>query len=288
MPLRGSEMRNEVEVSKVKDNAVAVMSVAYDASSSFLKGAAQGPRAILDALHSPSTNMCCESGVDLGSDPRWWIAGEVCPSDAESAVSETRTRVSALLDDGSRVVTLGGDHFISYPLVSELGERFPELTVLHLDAHPDLYDALDGDRYSHACPFARVMEEGSVSRLVQVGVRTMNPHQREQSDRFGVEVVEMKAWNGVGELKLAGPLYLSIDLDCLDPAFAPGVSHHEPGGMTTREIIAIIQSLPSPLVGADIVELNPERDLNGVTAMVGAKLLKEVVSKMLAEGGDKK
>ena len=78
-----------------------------------------------------------------------------------------------------------------------------------------------------------------------------------------------------------GPLYLSLDMDCLDPAFAPGVSHHEPGGMTTREVLGIIQNLKGPLVGADIVEVNPKRDLNGVTAMVAAKLLKEILANMV-------
>jgi arginase family enzyme len=124
------------------------------------------------------------------------------------------------------------------------------------------------------------MEGGLVQRLVQVGIRTPNPHQREQARRFGVEVLEMKDWRG--ELPaLEGPLYLSLDLDVLDPAFAPGVSHHEPGGLSVREVLRILQGLEVPLVGADIVELNPLRDVAGVTAKVAAKLYKELVAQML-------
>ena len=88
---------------------------------------------------------------------------------------------------------------------------------MHFDAHPDLYDHLDGDRFSHACPFARIMEEGRAARLLQFGIRTMNPHQRAQAERFGVEVHEFRDWDGVIP-PLAGPVYVTVDLDALDPA----------------------------------------------------------------------
>nr|NIV28320.1 agmatinase [Anaerolineae bacterium] len=150
-----------------------------------------------------------------------------------------------------------------------------------LDAHPDLYDEIEGNRYSHGCPFARIMEESLVTRLVQVGIRTMNPHQRAQAERFGVEVHEMRDWRPGTAFDFGGPVYLSLDLDVLDPAFAPGTSHHEPGGLSTREVLELIQNLRAPIVGADIVELNPKRDPLGITAMAAAKLLKEVVAGMV-------
>jgi len=153
--------------------------------------------------------------------------------------------------------------------------------ILQLDAHPDLYDELDGNRYSHACPFARIMEDELATRLVQVGIRTMTPHQREQAKRFGVEVVEMRNWHSGMAFRFEDPVYISLDMDCLDPAFAPGVSHHEPGGFSTRDVLEIIQGLRGNIVGADIVEFNPERDPGGVTAMVAAKFLKELLARML-------
>jgi arginase family enzyme len=158
---------------------------------------------------------------------------------------------------------------------------YPNLTVLHIDAHPDLYDQLDGDRFSHACPFARALETGTIARLVQVGIRTLNPHQRAQAARFGVEIIEMRDWHSDLDLRLGGPLYLSVDLDALDPAFAPGVSHHEPGGLSTRDLLRIIQNLPVAPIGADLVELNPMRDPIGMTAAVAAKITKEILGRML-------
>ena len=121
-----------------------------------------------------------------------------------------------------------------------------------------------------------------MKRLVQVGVRTATSHQREQAKRFGVEMIEMREWRPGRMPRFEGPLYVTLDLDCLDPAFAPGVSHHEPGGFSVREVIGIMQGLDTAPVGADIVELNPRNDPSGVTAMVGAKLLKEILGRMLA------
>ena len=123
------------------------------------------------------------------------------------------------------------------------------------------------------------MEEGKVARLVQFGIRTMTPHQRAQAERFGVEVHEAR--EGVVSMpSIDGPVYVTIDIDVLDPAFAPGMSHHEPGGWSTRQLLnalAAIARSDAVVVGADIVEINPERDINGLTAMVGAKLVKELL-----------
>jgi arginase len=126
------------------------------------------------------------------------------------------------------------------------------------------------------------MEEGLAKRLVQVGIRTLTPHQKVQARQFNVELVEMKDWNDTFRFDFEGPLYISLDLDALDPAFAPGVSHYEPGGFTTRQVLSIIQNLEAHFVGADIVELNPSRDSNNMTAMVAAKCFKELLAKMLS------
>jgi arginase family enzyme len=155
------------------------------------------------------------------------------------------------------------------------------LNILQLDAHPDLYNEFEGNPFSHACPFARIMEEKLAARLVQVGIRTMNPHLQEQAERFNVETIDMKTCDSSHKFIFNGPVYISLDMDVLDPAFAPGVAHAAPGGLSTREVLEIIQDLEAPVVGADIVELNPIRDINGITAMAAAKFLKEIVEKML-------
>jgi arginase len=260
---------------------VVVVGMPLDENSSFMRGPASAPPRIREALHSGSTNLCAENGIDLESRKDWMDLGDLPLPSGPEALKAIELMVDRLLDRDLRVMSLGGDHSITYPIVRAYARKFSQLTVLHFDAHPDLYDAWDGNRFSHACPFSRIMEERLVSRLIQVGVRTMNPHQRKQAERFGVEVIEMRQMGSGKSFKIDGPLYLSLDMDVLDPAFAPGVSHHEPGGLSTRELLTIVQDLKKPPVGADIVEFNPERDPLGVTAMVAAKLYKEIVAFMI-------
>jgi agmatinase len=270
------------ELDLLEPGQVALLGVPWDAHSSFLRGPALAPPQIRAALHSGAMNLCAENGLDLGADGRWRNLGDLSiPAGDEPALTTITGAASAVLKRDGRLLALGGDHAVSFPLLRAYGEAYPGLTVLHIDAHPDLYDELDGDRLSHACPFARALEEGRIGRLIQVGIRTLNPHQRAQAARFGVEVVEMRDWRPGMELGLVGPLYLSLDLDALDPAFAPGVSHYEPGGFSTREVLGIIQSLSVPLVGADLVEFNPVRDPTGITAALAAKLVKEILAQML-------
>jgi agmatinase len=197
------------------------------------------------------------------------------------AFAQIERTIGEFLEQKIRVIALGGDHSITYPIIRAYGKKYRDLNILQLDAHPDLYDELEGNRYSHACPFARIMEEQLVKRLVQVGVRTLTGHQRKQANRFGVEIIEMQEITRAETIAFTGPIYLSLDMDCLDPAFAPGVSHHEPGGMSTREVLRIIQNLKGKFVGADIVEYNPERDPQGMTGMVAGKFLKEILGRML-------
>ncbi len=267
-------------------NQVTLLGLPFDAHSSFLRGPALAPPRIRQALFSGSANLCTEEGLDLGASPGWRDDGDLdLGGDPAAAYARIEPAITQRLDAGSRTLCLGGDHSVAYPIVRAYAARYPDLTLLQLDAHPDLYDELDGNRHSHACPFARIMEEGRVRRLVQVGIRTLTPHQAAQAARFGVEIVSMRDWSPGLALDLRGPLYLSIDLDALDPAFAPGVSHHEPGGFSTRALLGIIQTIDAPVVGADIVEYNPVRDVRDMTAMVAAKVLKEVLGKMLEAKG---
>jgi agmatinase len=190
--------------------------------------------------------------------------------------------IRTLLSDSLAPISLGGDHSITYPIIKAFSQKYKKLSVLHYDAHPDLYDDFQGNRYSHASPFARIMGESLAKRLVQVGIRTINRHQQEQAGRFGVEIVEMQHWRDDLVLGFDSPLYISFDMDALDPAFAPGVSHREPGGLSTRQAVDLIRRLKGTVVGADIVEFNPRMDPIQITGTVCAKLLKEIAAKMLA------
>ena len=249
-----------------------------DHNSSFEYGTALAPAAIREALWSDRGNMATECGLEIGVDIDLVDKGNLALTNSDNvaddaSISATVTEASAL---GAVPLMLGGDHAVSYPVVAALSARHGPLSILHFDAHPDLYDDFEGNPRSHASPFARIMENGHAARLVQVGIRTLNRHCREQADRFGVEIIPISGFNTAQVPVLAGPLYISVDLDGIDPSEAPGVSHPEPGGLRLREVLDCIAKQTAPIIGADIVELNPARDLGGVTAILAAKLVREI------------
>ncbi len=125
------------------------------------------------------------------------------------------------------------------------------------------------------------MEERLADRLIQVGIRTANDHHRDQFKRFGVEVIEADRCREDLRLDITTPVYISMDIDGLDPAYAPGVSHREPGGLSPRQVIQLIHTIDQPVVAADIVEYNPRCDISNLTALVTAKLLKEIAGMMV-------
>ena len=155
------------------------------------------------------------------------------------------------------------------------------MDILQIDAHCDLYETFDGDKYSHACPFSRIMENGFAVRLVQVGIRTLNTHQAEQAKKYNVEIHQMKHLDLSAITKFQNPLYiLWIWMDSI-LHLLPAFSHHEPGGLTSRQVIDLIQSIDTEIIGADIVEYNPDRDFQNMTAFLAAKMMKEILGKMM-------
>jgi len=258
-----------------------LLGIPFDANSSWLRGAAGAPPIIRVALGSDSSNSATETGIDLSEPGIYCDAGDL-KFTFQEPFPAIESKVGELLDQNLRPVCLGGDHSITLPIIRAFGQHIPDLTIIHFDAHPDLYDELEGNRHSHACPFARIMEAGAAKRLIQVGIRTMNLHQREQAKKFGVEVIEMRHLPALDRMKVDGPVYISFDMDALDPAFAPGISHREPGGMSVREAIAHLHAITGRIAGADLVEFNPAQDNTQITAMVAAKLLKEILGKMIA------
>jgi agmatinase len=250
-----------------KPGTPVILGIPFDANSSWLRGAAGAPPIIRVALHSLSANSWTETGVDLGAEGAYCDAGDL-KFTFQEPFPAIETKIGELLGKKLRPVCLGGDHSITLPIVRAFGKHVP-------------YDELEGNRMSHACPFARIMEEGAAKRLIQVGIRTMTGHQREQAQKFGVEVIEMRYLPALDRMKVDGPIYISFDMDALDPAFAPGISHREPGGMSTREAIAHLQAISGKIAGADIVEFNPAQDSTQLTATVAAKLLKEILGKMV-------
>ncbi|MDD8020068.1 MAG: agmatinase [Acidobacteriota bacterium] len=265
-----------------QDYVLGIIGVPFDEKSSHLRGAAGGPAAIRRVSSSKTYNADTELEVDLAEETILVDLGDVDTSgDVDKTFAGIEKTVSEVVKRGAIPILLGGDHSITYPAVKGLSRHFKHLDLLHLDAHPDLYEDLYGDRWSHACPMARILEDSLVDRLVQVGQRSFTPQQRKLAGKHGVKTIE--AWNLTDDLLLEfkNPLYISLDLDVFDPAFAPGVSHHEPGGLSPRQVFNLIHRLKATITGFDLVELNPERDVSDITAALGFKLLKEIAGRAI-------
>ncbi|KAG6403279.1 hypothetical protein SASPL_135496 [Salvia splendens] len=251
--------------------SASLLGVPLGHNSSFLQGPAFAPPRIREAIWCGSTNSTTEEGKDL-NDPRVLTdVGDVpvqelrdCGVDDDRLMNIISESVKLVMEeDPLRPLVLGGDHSISFPSVRAVSEKLGgPVDILHLDAHPDIYDAFEGNKYSHASSFARIMEGGYARRLLQVGIRSITKEGREQGKHFAI-------------------VYISVDLDCMDPAFAPGVSHIEPGGLSFRDVLNILQNLKGDVVAADVVEFNPQRDtVDGMTAMVAAKLVRELTARI--------
>lgn len=249
-----------------------------DVHSSFLRGPARAPASIRAQLTSEHSNPASERGSEIGDGIDLVDRGDLPLVEGPEDDGIIVAGVAESLHLGAIPICLGGDHAVTYPVLRAIAAAHGPVDILHVDAHPDLYDSYGGDRRSHASPFARIMEDGLAKRLVQVGIRTLTRHCREQAERFGVEIIEARHFRPGCLPTFEGPLYISLDLDGFDPSCAPGVSHHEPGGLTARDVIDMLLSIETPLAGADIVELNPDRDINGMTAMLAAKLVKELAA----------
>ncbi|MDX8503270.1 agmatinase family protein [Mesorhizobium sp. VK4C] len=262
---------------------VSLLGIPHDENSSYLRGPAEAPPLIRRELASDAYTSWSETGFDLTD--RFVDYGDIDFTQRGDPWERIENEVGRALDAGHPLISLGGDHAISWPVLRAVRKRHPSLTIVHVDAHPDIYHSYGDNPRSHTSPFARIMEEQLADRLIQIGLRTVNDHHREQFARFGVEAVEMRHFEEGLRLDLETPVYISMDIDALDPAFAPGISHREPGGFTTRQVIGLIQGIDQLIVAADVVEYNPRQDLSNMTALVAAKLVKEIAGMMLKTNG---
>jgi arginase len=273
--------KEEAKNNQLADIKVALIGIPYDSNSSFLRGPSYAPPRIRLMDKDGSANSFAESGLPIFENETYIDKGDLAfpTTDPMKDFIIIRDTIAKQIKT-HKVLSLGGDHSVTYPIIKALSEKYPILHILHIDAHSDLYDNFDDNPYSHASPFARIMENKLCKSLTQVGIRTMSPPQMQQVIRFGVKQIQMKDFSYDFIKDLKGPLYISLDLDSLDPAFALGVSHHEPGGLSVREVLNILQKIPTSveIVGADIVEYNPTRDHQNMTAMVAYKCMKEFVA----------
>jgi arginase len=249
----------------LKFATVGIFGVAEDGNSSYRRGPAQAPPWIRSYFHCSAGNLTSETGVDMyDGNNRSTILdfGDVKPSspshtDIFDAVQPVMQKIC---EKGLIPVALGGDHSISFPLTRALRKFVgAPFTIIHFDAHPDIYPDFEGNPSSHASPFARICETGSgdgaiCSKLISIGIRTGTTPQLEQYKKYDVTCVEARHLSNPS-LDISALfhkfipseeslVYISFDMDCLDPSCAPGVSHREPGGLSTRQAFDIIHSIP--------------------------------------------
>jgi len=271
-----------------------VVGVPWDATSSYRRGAAAGPDAIRRATSSRLYNRFTEQGRDLGS---LWRVCDHGNAKAKS-VSGLKKALARAVDlhnhDDQTTLFLGGDHFITYPCFSAIAKKHGRpLSLLYVDAHPDLYETYEGVAYSHATVVSRILDEKNLSsgHVCYLGIRASTREQDERIKTLGLTVhttrdVCEKGCDAVGSLVrselLHEPVYLSLDLDCLDPAFAPGVGNPQPGGVSVRQILDVLHALTGlEVVAADIVEYCPEAESEArTTAFTSAILIKELMGIM--------
>lgn len=278
-PEETGRLRAHPAVVQERRRSIGLLGIPSDSNSSFLRGTAGAPAVVRTALSNLHGNAAAENGLEIGREIRLVDHGDVRIEESEADDDRISARIRDIVAAGDLPLSIGGDHWVTAPIVRSLAEVHGPINILHIDAHPDLYDELDGNRRSHASPFARILEAGAAARLVQVGVRTINAHQRAQTERFGIiDQISPRQLPRMGLPVLRAPLYISIDLDGIDPAAAPGVSHHEPGGLTVREVLDLLDAQTAALVGADIVEFNPLQDRHDITAVLVVKLIREIAA----------
>ncbi len=289
----------EATINDLDEANLIVLGIPWDASSSYRKSSAKAPDVIRQATSGELYNPYTENNVNIKD--KWLIfdAGdvEISSNDAMNSRKEVLTTLSEIYDakKNPRFLFLGGDHLITYFSIyslSELGFFHGDTTgILYLDAHPDLYYQYKGNLYSHACVLRRILDQTKINpkNIIQIGIRASTKEQREFAINAGIksitknEFLEKKPENIVNMIKekFAGSvdrIYLSIDLDILDPAYAPGLGNPEPGGLTTRELVSFIQELSNlPISAFDVVELSPAYDQSNITAFATAKVIKETL-----------
>ncbi|MFO6424236.1 agmatinase [Motilimonas sp. KMU-193] len=267
------------------DADVVVLGLPFDMATSGRSGARMGP----DAMRRASVNLAWEDRrfpwhFRLFDHLKLVDAGDLVFSCGDSADFCQRLELAAsqILSSGKALLGLGGDHFVTLPLLRAHAKKYGKMALIHFDAHTDTYS--NGSQYDHGTMFYHAPNEGLIDKhhSVQVGIRTdytekdhgFNVINAMQANDMSVDEIVQQIKATVGDL----PVYLTFDIDCLDPAFAPGTGTPVCGGLTTDKILKILRGLQGlPLVGMDVVEVAPAYDNSDVTALAGATIALELL-----------
>jgi len=274
------------------DLDVAVVGVPFDIGTSNRPGARFGPRGIRgESVLLRPYNMATRAAPfdSLRIDDTGDVASS--PYDLLAAVEAIEAHFDELLGHGVVTAAMGGDHTVVLPILKAMAERHGPVGLVHVDAHTDINDTMFGSKITHGTPFRRAVEAGVLDcdRVVQIGVRGTGyeADDFDWSRRQGFRVVQAEeCWHRSLEPLMdevrdqvgGGPVYLSFDIDGLDPAFAPGTGTPEVGGLTVPQALEVIRGCRGlELVGCDVVEVAPIYDTSGTTSLVGANLLYEML-----------
>ena len=286
-------------IDEVSDVDVAVVGVPFDAGVSYRPGARFGPAHVRESSrllrpYNPAADVepfASQQVVDAGD-----IAAN--PFDIEAAILQVEAGARALLERADRLVTIGGDHTIALPLLRAVSAKHGPVAVVHFDAHLDTWDTYFGAAYTHGTPFRRASEEGLIDRSGCLHVGTRGPLYARQDlvddQELGFHIVPSVEIDDLGALGIVErirervgerPVYLSVDIDVLDPAFAPGTGTPESGGMTSRELLAVLRGFAElNLVGADVVEVSPVYDHAEITGIAASHVVYEMLSALSPRG----
>jgi agmatinase len=283
-------------IDEVSDVDVAVLGVPFDAGVSYRPGARFGPAHVRESSrllrpYNPAAGVSPFAGQQVAD------AGDLAvnPFAIDEAIAQIEAGARAILERAGRLVTIGGDHTIALPLLRAVAAQHGPVAVVHFDAHLDTWDTYFGAAHTHGTPFRRASEEGLIDRSGCLHVGTRGPLYSSSdlhADReLGFHVVPSVEIDDLGARGIAGrirdrvgdrPVYLSIDIDVLDPAFAPGTGTPESGGMTSRELLAVLRSFGDlNLVGADVVEVAPAYDHAEITGIAAAHTVYEILSALV-------
>lgn len=264
-----------------KNASIAILPVPYDGTSTWIKGADKGPEALLDA----SYNM---EFYDIETDSEVYLKGIATldpvyeKSSPEKMSESVEKRITKILDDGKFPVLIGGEHSVSIGAIKAVAKRYDKFSVLQLDAHTDMRDSYEGSSYNHACVMARAKEVAT--NVTQVGIRSTWPAEEKQNidlERvfYAYKIKEEANWEKKVSDQLCKDVYITIDLDVLDPAFMPSTGTPEPDGLTYRDVLNLIGLVIKEhnVIGFDVVELCPN-SINKAPDFLASKLIYQILS----------
>eukprot|EP00005_Dracoamoeba_jomungandri_P000123 CAMPEP_0174254164 /NCGR_PEP_ID=MMETSP0439-20130205/3509_1 /TAXON_ID=0 /ORGANISM="Stereomyxa ramosa, Strain Chinc5" /LENGTH=329 /DNA_ID=CAMNT_0015335605 /DNA_START=11 /DNA_END=1000 /DNA_ORIENTATION=- len=272
---------------------VTVIGIPFDAGCSYRPGARFGPAAVRQAsrllrTYSPQLNICPFKTIQVTDGGDF----QTNPFNIGESITKIEQQATAILSKGSKLICIGGDHTVALPLLRAMNKKYGKVALLHFDAHLDTWDTYFNEPYTHGTPFRRASEEGlfDESSSMHIGIRgpIYDPQDLIDDEEMGfkivhcmefqtlgVEAIVQKIKNRVGNR----PLYISIDIDVLDPAFAPGTGTPEIGGMTSRELQQLVRGLKGMnIVSCDVVEVSPSYDHAELTSLAAAALIYELLS----------